>query len=86
MKVLSTCIILCSAINLMLLLTPLTEQKHRQCRENLLEVLTCVFSYLQWVLGENGAMKTKLPTSTYEPPSLKGQHMSLKVFFGLGFT
>lgn len=87
-QVVSTCIILCSATNLMLLLAPhlapLTEQKHRRCRENLLDVLSCVFSSLQWVLGENGAMKTQLSTSTYEPPSLKGQHMSLKVFLWVG--
>ncbi|TWW81893.1 protein phosphatase 1 regulatory subunit 1B-like isoform X2 [Takifugu flavidus] len=25
----------------------------------------------QWVFGENGVLKTKLSTSTYEPPSLK---------------
>uniref|UniRef100_A0A3Q4BGG2 Protein phosphatase 1 regulatory subunit 1B n=1 Tax=Mola mola TaxID=94237 RepID=A0A3Q4BGG2_MOLML len=27
----------------------------------------------QWVLGEHGALKTKLHTSTYQPPSLKGK-------------
>ena len=40
-----------------------------------------MFLFLQWVLGENGALKAKLVhASTYQPPSLKGTSAVIDVF------